>query len=126
MSDEKHINANLLRRMMLGDFSAFSSDSEDIKKQTKKKTNVIDLHFSKLYSTKNHLSSAEKLKLQLSALEEFLEDLRRKGKRNCYIIYGKGDGVLKREVSRTLKQQNLKHNVVADPPYFGNAFKSEV
>ncbi len=125
MNDEGEINPEILRRMMMGDFSsAFSSKTQSSKtKQTKERKVEFDLHFENLYPTKASLPTAEKLRLQLEALEDFIKDANKKSVRHAYIIVGKGDGVLRKEVKRKLVSKNIKHSEVADPPYFGNAIK---
>ena len=69
------------------------------------------------------MPTEEKLRLKLEALEDFIKDANKKSVRHAYIIVGKGDGVLRKEVKRKLVYKNIKHSEVADPPYFGNAIK---
>lgn len=125
MNDDGEINPEILRRMMMGDFSSsFSSKTQSSKaKQTKERKVEFDLHFENLYPTKASLPTSEKLRLQLEDLEDFLIDAKKKSVRHAYLIVGKGEGVLRKEVKRKLTYKKLKHSEVADPPYFGNAIK---
>jgi hypothetical protein len=125
VNDDGEINPEILRRMMMGDFSSsFSSKTQSSKaKQIKERKVEFDLHFENLYPTKASLPTSEKLRLQLEALEDFLIDAKKKSVRHAYLIVGKGQGVLRQEVKRKLTYKKLKHSEVADPPYFGNAIK---
>ncbi|MEY2925220.1 MAG: hypothetical protein RLZZ337_1770 [Bacteroidota bacterium] len=125
--EDNPIDPELLKRMMLGDFSSAFSDKKDKKntKQPKKKWE-IDLHFEKLYPEKSNSTPSEKLELQLKSCSDFLQDARKQGVRIVYIVVGKGEGVLKNEVQKQLKKEKIAHSVVYDPPYFGNAIKVNV
>jgi hypothetical protein len=125
VNDEGEINPEILRRIMMGDFSsAFSSKIQISKaKQTKERKVEFDLHFENLYPTKSSLPTAEKLRLQLEALDDFILDAKKKSVRYAYLIVGKGEGVLRKEVKRKLTYKKINHSEVADPPYFGNAIK---
>jgi DNA-nicking Smr family endonuclease len=122
--DNDSLDPELLKRMMLGDFSAsFSNKKESLKAVSFKKKLEVDLHFEKLHPDKPHLSATEKLELQLKACNEFLADARKQSIRNAYIIVGKGEGVLKTEIQRLLKHQKITNAINYEPPYFGNAIK---
>ena len=123
MNDDKPIDPDLLKRMMMGEFSSYSSPYKNVKPNQSKRNLELDLHFDKLYHTKSGLSSFEKFTLQLEAVDEFIQSARRKSLRSAYVIVGKGEGVLKKKVSNHLTKSNIQHNVVSDPPYFGNALK---
>jgi hypothetical protein len=123
MSDDKPIDPNLLKRMMMGEFSSYSSPNKNGKPNQDKRNLELDLHFDKLYPSKSGLSSLDKLNLQLEAVAEFIQSSRRKSVRSAYIIVGKGEGVLKKKVSDYLRSRNIQHSTVSDPPYFGNALK---
>ena len=125
MKEDGEINPEMLRRMMMGDFSsAFSAKTQSSKvKQVKERKVEFDLHFESLYPTKASILTSEKLRLQLEALEDFLIDAKKKSVRHAYLIVGKGEGVLLKEVKRKLDYRRIKHSEVADPPYFGNAIK---
>ncbi len=122
--DNDSLDPDLLKRMMLGDFSAsFSNKKETAKPTSAKKKLEVDLHFEKLHPDKPHLSATEKLALQLKACNEILVDARKQSVRNIYIIVGKGEGVLKTEIQKLLKHQKIANSVNYEPPYFGNAIK---
>ena len=72
MSDDKPIDPNLLKRMMMGEFSANSFQDNNLQHNKSKKNIELDLHFDKLYPTKSFLTSNEKLNLQLEAVNEFI------------------------------------------------------
>jgi dsDNA-specific endonuclease/ATPase MutS2 len=126
MDEQKPIDVNLLKRMMLGDFSASSSEgmlsSKEIHKSNSPQRKV-ELHFEKLYPTKNNIPPGEKLKLQLEEFSQFLKDLKKKNIRIAYVIVGKGEGVLRAEVKKVLLQNKIHYSEVAEAPYFGNAIK---
>ena len=65
MSEDNPIDSNLLKRMMMGEYSSQSSHDEHTKGNKRQKNNVLDLHFNKLYPSKSFLSPNEKLNLQL-------------------------------------------------------------
>ena len=73
--DNDSLDPDLLKRMMLGDFSAsFSNKKEVAKTPNAKKKLEVDLHFEKLHPEKPHLSSSEKLELQLKACNEICKE----------------------------------------------------
>jgi dsDNA-specific endonuclease/ATPase MutS2 len=128
VDNEKPIDANLLRRMMLGDFSATDAKST-APKNVKYKSNLpkrkveLDLHFESLHPTKGKLSAGEKLNLQLEELNHFITDARKDGVTSAYIIVGKGEGILRNAVKKKLENYKISYAEIADPPYFGNALK---
>jgi DNA-nicking Smr family endonuclease len=125
VNEDGEIDPDILRRMMMGDFSSSFSDKKKPTRAKEKNARKVefDLHFENLYPTKASLSTGEKLKLQLEALDDFLIEAKKKSTRHAYIIVGKGEGVLRKEVKRKLIHSKIKHSEVADPPYFGNAIK---
>lgn len=127
MQDEDGINVDLLKKMMMGGFSSDSSgfvSSKDKKSSKKAKRNVeIDLHFEKVFPQGGSTPHNQRLQMQLEVLQEFITDSRKASVTIAYVIVGKGEGKLKTMVSRELSRLKIKHNVVLDPPYFGNAFK---
>ncbi|MDA0777960.1 MAG: hypothetical protein O3C19_02710 [Bacteroidetes bacterium] len=128
MDEQEPIDVNLLKRMMLGDFSASSSEgmssSKEIHKSNSPQRKVeLDLHFEKLYPTKNNIPPGEKLKLQLEEFSHFLKDFKKKNIRIAYVIVGRGEGVLRAEVKKVLLQNKIYYSEVAEAPYFGNAIK---
>lgn len=127
MQDEDAINVDLLKKMMMGGFSADSSgfgQHKDKAKQKKAKRKVeLDLHFDKLFPQGGSTPYNKRLPMQLEVLQDFIADSRKNSVTSAYIIVGKGEGRLKTMVSQELNRLKIKHNIVADPPYFGNAFK---
>ena len=128
MEEEKPFDPNVLRRIMMGDFSSdssgFSSPDKNINKSSSPKRKVeLDLHFEKLYPTRSNLSSGEKLKLQIEELNYFIRGARSKGIRSAYLIVGKGEGVLRKEVIKVLSTKKISYSEIVNPPYFGNAIK---
>ncbi|HBN03897.1 MAG TPA: hypothetical protein DD396_07615, partial [Bacteroidetes bacterium] len=98
--------------------------SKEIHKSNSPQRKVeLDLHFEKLYPTKNNIPPGEKLKLQLEEFSQFLKDLKKKNIRIAYVIVGKGEGVLRAEVKKVLLQNKIHYSEVAEAPYFGNAIK---
>ena len=123
----KPIDADLLRRMMLGDFSSDSSGftpSKDKKatRQVSRKME-IDLHYEQLFPMGAHIAASQRLPMQLQALHDFIAECKKNNVRIAYAIVGKGAGKLKKEVSQELGRLKINHSLVADPPYFGNAYK---
>ena len=123
MNEDNQIDPNLLKRMMMGEFSGQSSQNEYKKSNKSHKNCELDLHFNKLYPSKSFLSSNEKLNLQLEAVDEFIKSSKKNSIRFIYIIVGKGEGVLKRKVSEYLDSLKIQYSLISDPPYFGNALK---
>lgn len=125
--EDKPIDAELLRRIMMGDFSSDSSgftSSKDRSKTKKVARKVeIDLHYESLFPQGAHIASAQRLPLQVGALQDFIAECQKNGIRIAYVIVGKGDGKLKKTVAQELTRCRIKHSLVADPPYFGNAYK---
>ncbi len=127
MQDDGSIDVELLKKMMMGGFSADSSGfvqrKDKAKKQSPKRKVEIDLHFEKIFPQAGSTPQNKRLPMQLEVLQEFIADSRKAGVTIAYIIVGKGEGKLKTMVSNELQRLRIKHNVVLDPPYFGNAFK---
>ena len=122
--DNESIDPELLKRMMMGEFSSHSISKKKINKSSSKPKKVeLDLHFEKIAPRQAHLASDEKLQYQLEALTHFLEECKKESRRSAYVIVGKGEGILKKKVESTLRARGVKHAVVYDPPYFGNAIK---
>ena len=108
----------------MGEFSSQSPSEKKINKSSSKSNKVeLDLHFNKIAPQLSHFSSSEKLAYQLEVLNQFLLECRKKSRRTAYVIVGKGEGVLKKSVTTILANTKVKHVIVYDPPYFGNAIK---
>jgi len=127
---DQPIDADLLRRMMMGDFSSDSSGrlaSKDSTSATKLSKRVeIDLHFEALFPLAGKVEKVKRLPMQLEALAEFITSCQKSTTRYGYAIVGKGEGVLKKAVIQELSRRKLNHSVIADPPYFGNAIKIRI
>lgn len=120
--EDKLLNPDLLRKIMMGGFSG--SDKEEKSSGYKQKRKLeVDLHFEKLFPDKQHVSSSEKLVLQLAELDHFIVEAKKSTSKVGYVIVGKGTGKLKTEVEKRLTNLGLIHCTVANPPYFGNAIK---
>ena len=80
---------------------------------------VFDLHIEKLQPKHRHLSPAQKLDVQLNEVKRIINKMKRKHYPEFVLIHGEGKGVLKREIEKILRQNNLKHT---DASYreFGN------
>lgn len=121
--DKESIDPNLLKRMMMGEFSSFSAGEKSKSSNSKIKKIELDLHFEKIAPEKSHLSSSEKHRIQLDTLDNFIVDAKKQGIRSAYVIVGKGEGVLKSSVVKLLNSKDILNTIVYDPPYFGNALK---
>lgn len=123
MEDDNPIDVNLLKRMMMGEFSSLVQDKLECKPTNYKRRIELDLHFEKLFPTKASLPSKEKLRLQLDVLNDFIEDAKTTNIRSAYIIVGRGKGVLLKHTIQELNKKNITHSIINDPPYFGNTLK---
>ncbi len=127
MDKDKSIDADLLKRMMMGDFSStFSNKNQKSKSNSKINKSELDLHFNRLFPSEGHLPAKDKLELQLETLMSELLKAQKKGSKHLYVIVGKGEGVLMKQVKLQLKHLNKHFSVVYDPPYFGNALKVQL
>ncbi|MFB1004481.1 MAG: hypothetical protein QMC70_10150 [Bacteroidia bacterium] len=127
MQDEDAINVDLLKKMMMGGFSSDSSGfvakKDKTSKQKAKRKVEIDLHFDAVFPQGGSTPHNKRLPMQLEVLQEFITDSKKNSVTIAYVIVGKGEGKLKSMVSNELTRQKISHSLVADPPYFGNAFK---
>jgi hypothetical protein len=127
VQDEDAINVDLLKKMMMGGFSSDSSGfvpkKDKISRQKAKRNVEIDLHFDVVFPQEGSTPHNKRLPMQLEVLQEFIADSKKNSVTIAYIIVGKGEGKLKSMVSSELTRQNIRHSLVAEPPYFGNAFK---
>jgi len=127
VQEEDSINVDLLKKMMMGGFSSdssgFVSKKDRSSKRKAKRKIELDLHFDKVFPQGGSTPHSDRLPMQLGVLQEFVADCRKNSVTIAYIIVGKGAGKLKALVSQELNRLQIKHNLVADPPYFGNAYK---
>lgn len=65
----------------------------------------VDLHVEELVESHSNLSNTEILRKQMSALKNTIKDARKKNVGRVIAIHGKGEGVLKSEITTYLAQQ---------------------
>ena len=125
MNNSEDFDPEMLKNAMMGGFYFSESKTEvkpSPKKNAKKRLLVLDLHFEKLYPELGHTSFKEKLDLQLLELEQFIIDMRKRATRKALVITGQGEGVLIKSVKRFLDKNDVKYDIIFDPPYYGGAF----
>ncbi len=82
---------------------------------------VLDLHIEKLTNSYSHLTATEKLDLQLSAFEKWIDQLQQHYIKQAWVIHGVGSGKLRDEVHTLLRQRNgIKTFVHQFHPWYGN------
>jgi DNA-nicking Smr family endonuclease len=120
----KKPDPDLLRKMMMGDYSAVPEDDKHSRGfvTPSKVKSSLDLHAEKLFAGKK-VAANETLSAQLAALNKYLEDCRMKHKRKTIIIHGKGDDILRKEVHQLLTKTAFvaSFSLIIDTPYFGGA-----
>lgn len=84
-----------------------------IQKLTKKKKEKddileIDLHINQLLDTTAGMSNKEMLDFQMSKFHEVMNENRKNKNQKIVFIHGKGDGILKNELNKTLRNQYKK------------------
>ena len=81
-----------------------------IQKIKKKEDDIleIDLHINQLLDTTAGMSNKEMLDYQINKFNEIMDENKNKKNRKIVFIHGKGDGVLKSEIIKTLKNQYKK------------------
>ncbi|MDD2475417.1 MAG: DUF2027 domain-containing protein [Dysgonamonadaceae bacterium] len=81
-----------------------------IQKIKKKEDDIleIDLHINQLLDTISGMSNKEMLDYQMSKFNEVMNENKNKKNKKIVFIHGKGDGVLKNEIIKTLKKQYQK------------------
>ena len=78
---------------------------QQARKQEKGSILEVDLHIHELLDHSNGLSNAEMLKVQMDKFNEIMQaNLKYKGKKIVF-IHGKGEGVLRKEIEKTLRQR---------------------
>ncbi len=83
----------------------FKSPAKVIKKREMSGILEVDLHIHQLLDNLNGLTNADMLKYQLDTFNEVMqENARQKGKKIVF-IHGKGDGVLRNEILKQLKNK---------------------
>jgi hypothetical protein len=82
---------------------------------------VLDLHIEKLTDNYAHMSSQEKLTLQLSVFEKYLNKAELNYLTHVFVIHGIGKGRLKEEIHEILKHRpGVKSFVQQYHPWYGN------
>lgn len=117
------VDPDLLRRMMMGDYSAQNAEKNESEERrpSKKEVEIIDLHADKLFKGKpipKQLPEA-----QVSALLNHIERVQKLSIKNLIVIHGKGDAVLIKAVHHKLKfhASVLNYRQIHDIPYLGGA-----
>ncbi|MBR9861648.1 hypothetical protein GYB22_13065 [bacterium] len=119
------MDPELLKRMMMGEFSASGSDGSSKLNRKKKPMaskdfDVIDLHFDKIEPDKGFLSPSEKMDLQMKHARDFIEDRKKAARRKLVIITGKGEGKLQARLIKELSKE-YKVSLLSDLPWSGAA-----
>jgi len=86
-------------------------------KQDSKNPPVFDLHIEKLQVKHHHLSSAQKLEIQLNEVKRIIHRMKRKHYKEFILIHGEGKGVLRKEIEKILRQNGLKYTDAAYHEY---------
>jgi dsDNA-specific endonuclease/ATPase MutS2 len=82
---------------------------------------VLDLHIEKLTDNYAHMSAQEKLTLQLSVFEKYLNKAELNYLTHVFVIHGIGKGRLKEEIHEILKHRpGVKSFVQQYHPWYGN------
>lgn len=116
------INPELLRRMMMGDFSASHNKNDGTaQKKSSKRKSLIDLHIEKLPPAYH----VKPLEHQLHCLEEEMKDCISKGVQELIVIHGRGEGKLKNAIENKLSSHSKVKKFINlnDVKYKGNALK---
>ncbi len=82
-----------------------------IQKIAKKKQDdilEIDLHINELLDTTAGMSNKEMLDYQMSKFHEVMEENKNKKRKKIVFIHGKGDGILKQEIYKSIKRNYKK------------------
>jgi hypothetical protein len=120
----KKPDPDLLRKMMMGDYSAVPGDDKHRKGfvGSSKTKSSIDLHAEKLFLGKK-VPVDEVLSAQISSLTEHLDHCRKNNIRKTIVIHGKGDDILRKEVHQLLTRTAFvsSFGLIIDTPYFGGA-----
>jgi len=81
-------------------------------------TMEIDIHIEKICSQYKKMNPLEILNYQLSYFEQKLNEAMKDGYKKLLVIHGKGNGVLKKEIWKIIREEyRLK---IEDSPYFYN------
>lgn len=75
----------------------------DIVKEYTEFSTELDLHIEKLAPNPERMTPGDKLHLQLTVFDDYMDKAIRIGVERVFIIHGVGNGILKREVTKRLK-----------------------
>ncbi len=81
---------------------------QKIAKKDKEDVVEIDLHINELLDTTAGMSNKEMLDYQMNKFHEVMNENKNKKNRKLVFIHGKGDGVLKSEIIKTIKKEYKK------------------
>lgn len=119
----------LLRKRMMGDYSAAPSDKHKVVKSkatsSENRLAIVDLHISEIPEYVKQAMSATALEIQLSYADEQVKAAISKKQKSIILIHGLGEGTLEKALKKRFgnhsKVQLLETLFV--PPYRGNAIK---
>jgi len=78
------------------------------KKNIGKKPPVFDLHIEKIQAKHQHLSSGQKLQIQLNEARSIIRKMQHQNRKTFVFVHGIGKGVLKTELQKMLKKQKIQ------------------
>ena len=81
---------------------------QKIVKKDKEDILEIDLHINELLDTTSGMSNKEMLDYQMNKFNEVMNENKNKKNRKIVFIHGKGDGVLKNEIIKTIRKDYKK------------------
>lgn len=96
------IDPNLLKRMMMGEYA---QNEKKETKTTSKGNNkkILDLHIEKIHPKYKKLNPNECLDFQINFLKNYLSEMRKVNVKSIEIIYGIGEGTLRKKVGIVLE-----------------------
>ena len=100
---------NALNLDLFGQKITLDKKGKSIKKSSSTvKIPVYDLHIEKLQHKHLHLSSGQKLEIQLKEAQRILQKFQRQHYRELVLIHGEGKGVLRQEIEKILRQKGFQ------------------
>ncbi|MDI9342354.1 MAG: Smr/MutS family protein [Sediminibacterium sp.] len=106
---------SIIRLKTVKEFKSQAKASKSSKAYLKSLEKEIDLHIEELVKNPDHLTSHEKLSIQLEKVEKELDNAIANGLRKLTFIHGVGNGRLKQEIIHLLK--TIKGIQYHDAPY---------
>ena len=98
--EKKEAESLDLQKLEAKGYTLFDAGKGKVKQPAIK--HEVDLHIEKLTDEYNEMTNAEKLDLQLSTFENYLEIAIARGQKKFTVIHGVGEGILKNEVHKIL------------------------